>query len=162
MLLVVYTQVYENYGTRWKPKWGHEYVVARLTVQEVVDLGKTGMAAIVAERRLHVEHDRLPEEITCTGDYDEQIVDWEIVEDDYVTHDQKSYDENPEYRHPCEERPALEDRSTATDAERIATYERHCREIPRLLAQRPGEDCESYHARALARVQDFRVNEEED
>lgn len=51
--LIAHTQYCENYGTeespRWKFKGGSDYVVARLTLDQVVELGQAGMAKLVAE-----------------------------------------------------------------------------------------------------------------
>jgi hypothetical protein len=84
--LLISTQVYENYGAhawdgegacpqRWKAKGGSDYVVKNfsefLRVKEVVE-----------SLRSKVEEDN--------DYYREHIIDWEIVEDDYLTEFEKS------------------------------------------------------------------------
>ena len=92
MKVVIYTQVYENYawnedgtiGTGvdayWKAKGGDEYVIGEITNQE------EATAAVMAVRG----------EIEKADDYfTETIIDWELVDNDYLTQyerDQLEYD----------------------------------------------------------------------
>lgn len=94
--LLIVTQVYENYAWRedgsigtgadayWKAKGGCDYVVKNVDVNS----GKEVVEAV----RSRVEEDN--------EYYREYIIDWEIVEDDYLTQferDQLEYDGRIEY-----------------------------------------------------------------
>jgi len=83
---IFYTQVYENYAWRedgsigvgedayFKPKGSDEYVVR--------NVNKSEMSAILAEVRAKVE---------VSNDYfRETVVDFELVEDDYLTEYERS------------------------------------------------------------------------
>ncbi len=86
MKAIFYTQVYENYAWRedgsigtddevyFKPKGGDEYVV--------LNVDKTQMSRILAEVRAKVE---------VSNDYfKETVVDFQLVEDDYLTEYERS------------------------------------------------------------------------
>jgi hypothetical protein len=88
MKLLITTQVYENYAWRedgslgtgddayWKAKGGHEYVIKN------VDPLKTAPGLLVDSVRSQVESD---------NDYfREYILDWELVEDNYLTEFERS------------------------------------------------------------------------
>ena len=73
--LIIQTQVYENYGSEFKPHWkakgGDAYVVPNFTqfndVQSFVD--------------------SIGEQVTTDNSfYQEYIVDWFVATDDYLTH----------------------------------------------------------------------------
>jgi len=68
--LLVYTQIYENYGYRWKPKGGNEYFVSNISSAVEVD-------AILETVKDMVEY--------SSDSYREYFLDWEIVEDNYIT-----------------------------------------------------------------------------
>ena len=102
MKLLITTQVYENYAWRedgsigtgddayWKAKGGSEYVVKN------VDPLRVAPGSIVDSVRDQVESD---------NDYfREYIVDWELVDDDYLTEFERS---QLEYEG-CIEHPAKE------------------------------------------------------
>jgi hypothetical protein len=92
MKVVIYTQVHENYAWNedgtigkgaeayWKAKGGDEYVIRDITNQEEATM------AVMAMRG----------EIEKVNDYiAESIVDWELVDDNYLTQyerDQIEYD----------------------------------------------------------------------
>ena len=88
MKLLITTQVYENYawnedgsiGTGenayWKPKGGSDYVVKNFR-------GGAGDAATTA---LMLLRDQIEKD---TPYYREQIIDWKIVKDDYLTEFEK-------------------------------------------------------------------------
>jgi hypothetical protein len=92
MKIIASTQFYENYGAHawdgtgecpqyWKAKGGDEYLVADVTVAQVVALGQTGMKALVDQAKAWIE---------SNDDYSrEYIIDWDVVEDDYLTQFQK-------------------------------------------------------------------------
>ncbi len=98
MKLLITTQVYENYAWRedgsigtgddayWKAKGGHEYVIKNVDPLQVVP------GLLVDSVRSQVESD---------NDYfREYILDWELVEDNYLTEferDQLEYDGRIEY-----------------------------------------------------------------
>jgi hypothetical protein len=86
MKAIFYTQVYENYAWRedgsigtgadayFKPKGGDEYVV--------LNVNKSKMSRILAEVRAKVE---------VSNDYfRETVVDFQLVEDDYLTEYERS------------------------------------------------------------------------
>jgi hypothetical protein len=152
MVLVVFTDVHENYGSHWKSKGGEEYVVAHLSFAETVSLGRAGLEALVHERRGHVEHDSLPSDISESGDYQELICNWEILtSSEYVTESQRLWDLYPEMRAPWEkQRPEWQDRSALTDSDRLARQERW--EAQGVLSPRIGEETHAYHERARAWV----------
>lgn len=78
MKLLITTQVYENYGYRWKPKGGCDYSYA---------MGSSGrsteaLAELVEALRLQIECDN--------EGYRENIIGWEVVADDYLTEFEQS------------------------------------------------------------------------
>ena len=86
MKLLIQTQVYENYGAHdwdgtgacpqyWKAKGGNDYVVKNF--RDFDQLAETVMAL-----RTQVEGD--------TEGYRENIINWEIVADDYLTEFEQS------------------------------------------------------------------------
>jgi hypothetical protein len=88
MKIIAYTQVLENYGTaelpRWKGKGGSTYIVARLSVQAAAELAlRNGLLPLVNEAFIKSD-------VEAGGDfYSEYLLDWELVEDDYLTDDEK-------------------------------------------------------------------------
>lgn len=78
MQLLITTQVYENYGYRWKPKGGNDYKYA---------LG----ASLRSDQALSeiVEHFRAKIEQDNEG-YQETIVGYSVVSDDYLTEFEQS------------------------------------------------------------------------
>jgi hypothetical protein len=88
MKIIAYTQVLENYGTaetpRWKCKGGSTYIVARLSVQRAAELAlQNKLLSLVNEAFLK-------NEVEGRGDYyQEYLIDWELVEDDYLSDDEK-------------------------------------------------------------------------
>jgi len=72
--LLIQTQIQENYGTADKPYWkmkgGNDYVVKNFTV-----FGAVGSFITVIGERIESDNEF----------YKENIIDWEIVEDDYLT-----------------------------------------------------------------------------
>ena len=82
MKIAVYTQCRENYGDaenpHWKFKGGSDYIVARcLSYQQVADLGRSGLQAIVNKALPIIEQN---------GDmYCEWIIDWDLLEDNEPT-----------------------------------------------------------------------------
>jgi hypothetical protein len=82
MKVVIYTQVYENYAWRedgtlgtgpdayWKAKGGDEYVIRDIESQEDATMAVMGL-------RKDIEQ--------ATDAYTETIVDWELVDNDYLT-----------------------------------------------------------------------------
>jgi hypothetical protein len=73
MKLLITTQVYENYGYRWKPKGGSDYVIKKF---------KGDATAAVIALRSQIEQDN--------DAYRESIINWEIVSDDYLTEFEQS------------------------------------------------------------------------
>ena len=77
--LLIQTQVYENYGDAdkpyWKAKGGDNYVVSNFTqfneAQAVIDSIRD---------RLEINDEY----------YNEYIIDWYVVEDDYLTQDERN------------------------------------------------------------------------
>lgn len=73
--LIAKTQYCENYGTEespyWKFKGGTDYVVARLTTEQVVALGQAGLAKLVTDARGSYEW-RNP----MSESY---LIDWELL-----------------------------------------------------------------------------------
>ena len=67
---MVYTQIYENYGYRWKPKGGNEYFVSDVASAVEVE-------AILEKVKDMVEY--------SSDSYREYLLDWEIVDDNYFT-----------------------------------------------------------------------------
>ncbi len=71
--IIIATQVYENYGYRWKPKGGSEYRIALGSTKDVLALGYSGLCDLVQRSRKMVEHD--------DNEYNEYIVNWVVVQD---------------------------------------------------------------------------------
>jgi hypothetical protein len=69
MKLIIQTQIYENYGTRWKPKGGTTYQI--LNVPKNIDLEALVHCAVGIE----VDNDIVREE----------VIDWYPESDDYIT-----------------------------------------------------------------------------
>lgn len=73
MKLLITTQVYENYGYRWKPKGGCDYVVKKF---------RGDVTAAVMALRSQIEQDN--------DAYRETIIDFRLVADDYLTEFEQS------------------------------------------------------------------------
>jgi hypothetical protein len=78
MQLLITTQVYENYGYRWKPKGGNDYKYA---------LGASlrsdqALSEIVEYFRAKIEQDNQM--------FQETIIGYEVVSDDYLTEFERS------------------------------------------------------------------------
>ena len=93
MKLLITTQVYENYafdedgvlGTGvnayWKPKGGNDYVMKNFL--------RRGLHTLEDSAKMAVED--LQSQIECDNEmFREFVIDWEIVEDDYLTEFEKS------------------------------------------------------------------------
>ncbi len=78
--LLITTQVYENYGTDgndyWKPKGGNDYVLKNFK-----DFSNVTETVMALRNQIEGDNDRY---------YLEHIVDWCVVEDDYLTEFEKS------------------------------------------------------------------------
>lgn len=68
MKLLITTQVYENYGYRWKPKGGCDYVIKKFR-------GDATQAVMALRSQIEQDNEA----------YRESIINWEIVADDYLT-----------------------------------------------------------------------------
>jgi len=69
--LLISTQVYENYGYRWKPKGGNDYVILNHT-ENNEETTKLIMA---------IRH-----KVECDNNlFKEHIINWQIVDDNYIT-----------------------------------------------------------------------------
>jgi len=87
MKLLITTQVYENYGYRWKPKGGNDYVVKRF---------KGDATQAVMCLRSQIEEDNEA--------YRETIIDFRLVKDDYLTEfEQSQLDYEGAIRYPAKE-----------------------------------------------------------
>ena len=75
MKLLITTQVYENYGYRWKPKGGNDYVVRGVDPCDMIDV-------IVDRVRSQIEQDN--------DSYQETIIGHSLVADDYLTEFEQS------------------------------------------------------------------------
>lgn len=78
MQLLITTQVYENYGYRWKPKGGNDYKFAlghQLRSDEA-------LSEIVEYFRAKIE--------TNNEMFQETIIGYEVVSDDYLTEFERS------------------------------------------------------------------------
>lgn len=75
MNLVIYTQDYEKYGDRWKPKGGSEYIV------EDFFLEKSGDVVEEAERQVEIVAQMVSiSNEMCQSD----VIDWSIESEDYL------------------------------------------------------------------------------
>ena len=76
--LMIQTQVMENYGSaenpHWKAKGGNDYVVKNFTA-----FNSVSSYIMMIRDRIEIDNDL----------YQEYIVDWEVVTDDYLTQDEK-------------------------------------------------------------------------
>jgi hypothetical protein len=92
MKLLITTQVYENYGYRWKPKGGCDYTYA---------LGKGGRSS---EALLELV-ECLRGKVECDNEgYREHLIGWEVVADDYLTEfEQSQLDYDGEIRYPAKQ-----------------------------------------------------------
>jgi hypothetical protein len=79
MKVIIYTQVYENYGTGsepyWKPKVGDEYAVTNIWDQE-----EATTAVMVLREQIESDNEG----------YRETIVGWDLVDNDYLTEFERS------------------------------------------------------------------------
>ena len=75
MKLLITTQVYENYGYRWKPKGGNDYVVRNVDPCDMIDV-------IVDRVRSKIEQ--------ANDAFQETIIDRSLVADDYLTEFEQS------------------------------------------------------------------------
>ena len=75
MKLLLTTQVYENYGYRWKAKGGNDYVVLNVDPCDMIDV-------IIDRVRNQIEQDN--------DSYQETIIGHSLVEDDYLTEFERS------------------------------------------------------------------------
>ena len=76
--LLISTQVHENYGDKvnphWKPKGGDDYVVKNFT-----DFGKVTETVMALRSTIEVDNEV----------FQEYIIGWEVVADDYLTQFEK-------------------------------------------------------------------------
>jgi hypothetical protein len=73
MKLLITTQVYENYGYRWKPKGGSDYVVKKFK-------GDATQAVMCLRSQIEEDNDH----------FRESIIDFRVVADDYLTEFEQS------------------------------------------------------------------------
>jgi hypothetical protein len=78
MQLLITTQVYENYGYRWKPKGGNDYKYALGTSLR----SDQALSEIVEHFRAKIEQDN--------DQFQETIIGYEVVSDDYLTEFERS------------------------------------------------------------------------
>ncbi len=94
------TQVYENYGAHdwdgtgacpqyWKAKGGNEYQRVIGTANEVIRLGKAGIAKVVAELRAKVEK--------SDDSWDEYAIGWDLFSSQEETYEEKDLREMLEW-----------------------------------------------------------------
>lgn len=76
--MIVYTQVYDNYGSEadpyWKAKGGYEYVIRNIDVNRCMAIAQAAAKQIDTDTPMFIE--------TVGG--------WEVVEDDYLTEYERS------------------------------------------------------------------------
>jgi hypothetical protein len=72
MKIYIYTQCYENYGYRWKPKGGMDYFIPCGE-----SISPVRLDAMVSLARLKIEHKNEM--------FEENIVGIEVVADDFMT-----------------------------------------------------------------------------
>lgn len=99
--LVAYSQYWENYNTKdpetgpgyWKPKGGSEYLIATLSLEEVVELGQSGMSRMVRDASTEFERKNCYVE--------EYLLDWVVLAPGELTEDERLEREygssNPEW-----------------------------------------------------------------
>ena len=75
MKLLITTQVYENYGYRWKAKGGNDYVVLNVDPCDMIDV-------IIDRVRSQIEQNN--------DSFQETIIGHSLVEDDYLTEFERS------------------------------------------------------------------------
>jgi hypothetical protein len=75
MKLLITTQVYENYGYRWKAKGGNDYVVLNVDPCDMIDV-------IIDRARCQIEQDN--------DSFQETIIGHSLVSDDYLTEFERS------------------------------------------------------------------------
>jgi hypothetical protein len=78
MQLLITTQVYENYGYRWKPKGGNDYKYALGAQARTAE----ALAEIVEYFRSKIEENN--------DQYQETIIGYHVVSDDYLTEFEQS------------------------------------------------------------------------
>jgi hypothetical protein len=74
--LLIKTQIYENYGYRWKAKGDSDYVIKNFNFSA----NEAGL--IVSKIRSRIEY--------SNDSFIEKIIDWKIVPDDYLTEFEQS------------------------------------------------------------------------
>lgn len=79
--LVIFTQIYENYGYRMKAKGGNEY---HLPIENILTVTSAGLKAMVEAHRSLIERLSGPE----LHDYDERIVEWGVFSNEELTPDE--------------------------------------------------------------------------
>jgi len=79
MKILITTQYRENYGTAadpyWKSKGGYDYFILNVDPMHVAP----GLLVAAVQDQIEYSNDGA----------EEYILDWELVEDDYVTYDEK-------------------------------------------------------------------------
>ena len=78
MQLLITTQVYENYGYRWKAKGGNDYKYALGAQERTAE----ALAEIVEYFRSRIEENN--------DRYQETIIGYQVVSDDYLTEFEQS------------------------------------------------------------------------
>jgi hypothetical protein len=78
MQLLITTQVYENYGYRWKPKGGNDYKYALGSQARTAE----ALAEIVEYFKGRIEENN--------DQFQETIIGYEVVSDDYLTEFERS------------------------------------------------------------------------
>jgi hypothetical protein len=74
--LLIKTQIYENYGYRWKAKGDSDYVIKNF------DFSANETNLIVSKIRSRIEY--------SNDSFIEKIIDWKIVPDEYLTEFEQS------------------------------------------------------------------------
>jgi len=83
-MLIVTTQYHENYGDRWKPKFGSDYVVARLSWAEAASLGQNGLSKLADDKAAEFE-------IAYSNPMSrEEVIDFNLEDDDWLSWIQRS------------------------------------------------------------------------
>lgn len=86
--LVITTQVYENYGYRWKPKGGNEYHIP--LGESVLHVTGGYLKQLVDQHRHLIEKLAGPDELHGV---DERIIDWSIYSDVEKTYEEQMDEE---------------------------------------------------------------------